>query len=234
LNTPLHTENLRAALREFYADGNFRARVWKDAANAAYPGIINIERAVALLAPEMHGEVLDVGCGRRPYAEYFQHVARMRGCDLNASRSTVDFECPAQAVPLPAGSLDGIVCTEVLEHVPNPQAVWQEFARLLKPGGKVLLATPMSWPAHEEPYDFFRYTAHGLQQLAMEAGFEIVKIYPRGGVWASLAQAIQHSMPQYLRARWQRRWLNKTLLAIDRWRCNPSVTIGWTILAIRR
>ena len=224
----------REALRDLYADQNFRPRTWLDSADAAYPGILLIERSLARVEHELTGEFLDVGCGRQPYANYFAHVARKRTCDFDASRAGIDFACPADRIPLPDASLDSILCTEVLEHVPDPVAVWREFARLLKPGGKVLLTTPMYWPSHEEPHDFFRYTAFGLRHLAGEAGFDTLKLYPRGGVWAFFAQAIQHSIPQYLRFRWQRRWINHSLLAIDRWRCNPRVTIGWTILAQRR
>jgi SAM-dependent methyltransferase len=226
--------DLRAALRELYANRDFVPRVFRDPADHAYPGIIGIERSIALLAPELTGEMLDVGCGLQPYASYFAHVTRKRACDFNAARGNVDFECPADRIPLPDRALDSILCTEVLEHVPDPRAVWNEFARLLKPGGKVLLTTPMYWPAHEGQYDFFRYTAFGLYKLTDEAGFDVVKLYPRGGVWAFLAQAILHSAPQYLRFRWQRLVLNKVLLAIDRARCNPAVTIGWTVLARRR
>lgn len=225
---------LRAALRELYSAADFRGRAWRDPSDMAYPGIHLIERSVALLAPHLRGELLDVGCGRQPYLSYFVNASRRRACDFDAKRGNVDFACPAHDIPLPNQELDSIVCTEVLEHVPNPQEVWREFARVLKPGGKVLLAAPMYWPAHELPYDFFRHTGYGLVRLANDAGFDVLKLYPRGGVWAFLAQAIQHSMPQYLKFRWQRHLLNSILLRIDRARCNPSVTIGWTVMAERR
>jgi SAM-dependent methyltransferase len=226
--------DLRAALRELYSQADFRSRVYRDSANQSYPGIVLIERSIALLAPQLTGELLDVGCGQQPYVSYFRHVERKRACDFNVDRGEVDFACPADHIPLPDASLDSVLCTEVLEHVPDPRAVWQEFARVLKPGGKVLLTTPMYWPSHEDPHDFFRHTQFGLRRMAEEAGFEVLKLLPRGGVWAFFAQAIQHSIPQYLRFRWQRSLVNKLLLAVDRWRCNPSVTIGWTILARKK
>src|SRR5436190_1015024 len=121
----------REVLRELYADRAFQPRVWLDPADAAYPGILLIERSIARLAPELTGELLDVGCGRQPYAKYFTHVARKRTCDFNAARGEVDFTCPADRIPLLDASLDSILCTEVLEHVPDPRAVWREFARVL-------------------------------------------------------------------------------------------------------
>jgi len=92
----------------------------------------------------------------------------------------------------------------------------------------------MYWPSHEEPYDFYRYTEFGLRRLAQESGFEVEKLLPRGGVWAFLGQAMMHVMPRYLRFRWQRRLVNRLALKLDAWRRNPSVTIGWTILAVKR
>jgi SAM-dependent methyltransferase len=225
---------LRPALRELYGDGRFVPRVWTDTSDHAFLGITLIERSVALLAGRLGGELLDVGCGRQPYAGYLSHVARKRTCDFDSARGQVDFECPADKIPLPDGSLDSIFCTEVLEHTPEPAAVWREFSRVLRPGGRVLLATPMYWPGHEEPYDFFRYTYYGLRHLAESAGFEVETIVPRGGTWAFFGQAIIHSIPQYLPFRWQRRLINWASLKLDAWRANPRITIGWTILARKR
>ena len=221
----------RQDLNRLYQISDFTPRAWPDEADHAFINITLIERSIAWLAPELCGEMLDIGCGQRPYAGYFTHVNRQQACDFDAKRGPVDFECPADSVPLPAASLDSILCTEVLEHVPNPDAVWREFHRLLRPGGKVLLTTPMYWPSHEEPYDFYRYPHFGLRRLAKDSGFEVVKIVPRGGVWAFLGQAILHTMPQYLRFRWQRKIINHLFLKLDAWRCNPNITLGWTILA---
>ena len=222
------------ALRELYDAPGFEPRAWRDAADPAFIAVTLIERSIARLAPELGGELLDVGCGQRPYASYFTHAKRQQACDFAAKRGPVDFECPAHRVPLPDGSLDSILCTELLEHVPDPAAVWREFHRLLRPGGKVLLTTPMYWPGHEEPRDFYRYPEFGLRHLAEQAGFEVRKLIPRGGVWAFFGQVIQHVIPQYLRFRWQRKFLNRLFLKLDAWRCNPQITAGWTILAVRK
>src|SRR5262245_14866694 len=95
----------RESLRDLYADHSFHPRVWLDPADAAYPGILLIERSIARLAPELTGELLDVGCGRQPYAHYFSHVTRKRTCDFDGSRTQIDFACPADQIPLPDASL---------------------------------------------------------------------------------------------------------------------------------
>jgi SAM-dependent methyltransferase len=192
---------------------------------------ILIERSMALLAPELAGDLLDVGCGESPYESYLGHTRSKRKCDYNAARGAVDFVSSAVCLPVKDNSFDAILCTEVLEHVPDPVATWREFHRVLRPHGRVLLSTPMYWPSHEQPYDFYRYPEHGLRWLATNAGFSVEALLPRGGVWALFGQVTLHVMPQYFRVKAQRRLWNRTVLKLDAWRCNPQVTLGWTILA---
>jgi SAM-dependent methyltransferase len=224
--------NLSDALRAIYSIPGFQPRARTDDSDGGFIAVSLIERSIALLSRELKGTVIDVGCGERPYEPfYFSHLEKMIGCDFDGKRGPVDFECSADNIPMPNESVDGVLCTEVLEHVPEPLAVWREFHRLLRPQGKVLLATPMYWPSHEEPYDFYRYPQFGLRRLAKESGFEILGLYPRGGVWAFLGQANMHGVGHYLKCRWQRRWWNRFWLRLDRSRCNPGLTLGWTILA---
>lgn len=228
------TTDTRRILRELHQVACVTPSTWMDTSDHAFINNNLIERSIAWLAPELSGELLDVGCGQRPYARYFTHVKKQTACDFDGKRGPADFECPADRVPLPDASIDSILCTEVLEHVPTPDSVWREFNRLLRPGGKVLLTTPMYWPPHELPYDYYRYTENGLRRLASEAGFEVVKLIPRGGVWALLGQVIMQVMPQYLRFTWQRKCHNWLFLTFDAWRCNPNITLGWTALAIKQ
>ena len=59
----------------------------------------------------------------------------------------------------------------------------------------------------------------------------IRELIPRGGVWALWGQVTLQVMPQYFRFGWQRACWSRSLLALDRWRCNAQITLGWTILA---
>src|SRR5687767_8208848 len=195
-----------AALHALYAERHFAPRSYVDSADHAFIAINLLERSVAALAPRLRGELLDVGCGQQPYRTYFQHARRITACDFDGSRGVVDFVCPAHAIPVPAQSFDAVLCTEVLEHVPDPLAVWQEFHRVLRPEGRVLLTTPMYWPSHEVPYDFYRYPEHGLRYLAEKGGFEVEELIPRGGMWAFLGQVGIHVLGHYLPASGMRRW----------------------------
>ena len=176
------------------------AELWRDEADHAYIAIHLIERSIAALAPRLRGELLDVGCGRQPYRNYFSHMTKITACDHDGARGAVDFTCPAHAIPVPAASFDAILSTEVLEHVPDPLAVWREFHRVLRPGGRVLLTVPMYWPSHEVPYDFC-YPAileHGLRYLASNG-----RLRGRGNlaagrnVWAFLGQVVMQVLGHY-------------------------------------
>ena len=222
---------MHAALRQLHASRLRKPASWNDKSDHAYIGIHLIERSIAGLAPRLGGELIDVGCGQQPYRGYFSHVSRIVACDFNGARGKVDFTCPAHAIPVAAGSFDAVLCTEVLEHVPDPLAVWREFYRILRPGGQVLLTTPMYWLPHELPYDFYRYPEQGLRYLATTAGFEIKELWPRGGRWAMFGQVGMHVLGHYLKLRVMRRAWNGFFLWADRNRNNPDMTIGWTILA---
>ena len=51
----------------------------------------------------------------------------------------IDLVSDITAIPAPDASFDAILCSEVLEHVPEPTQALDEFARLLKPGGTLLI-----------------------------------------------------------------------------------------------
>lgn len=60
---------------------------------------------------------------------------------------------------------DQIFMLEVLEHTHNPQAAIENLFISLKPKGRLSLSVPFVFPIHDSPYDFFRFTEHGLKLL---------------------------------------------------------------------
>ncbi len=84
----------------------------------------------------------------------------------------VDLVGDATRLPLATGSVDGIVCRRVLEHVRKPSMAVTEFLRVLKPGGMVWCEIPFMQGFHPTPTDFQRYTRDGLEDLFDQ--FEIV------------------------------------------------------------
>ncbi len=144
----------------------------------------------AALAEVGRGRILDVGCGEKPFEVYRPAIATAWiGFDV-PENSTADVQGYAEAMPFEAAAFDTIVCTEMLEHVPEPARIVGEIARVLKPGGYVILTTPLYFPIHEEPYDFFRFTPFGLRHLFEQAGLEIARIEPMAVGFRMVALAV--------------------------------------------
>lgn len=131
------------------------------------------------------GTLLDIGCGTKPYAPLFRgQVTRHVGVDMPGCPHpgrAADAFASALDLPFAAGTFDSVLCTEVLEHVPEPWRAYGEISRVLRPGGRALVTTPFMYRVHEAPYDFYRYTVFAHRHLAERAGLEVEEIRPRGG-----------------------------------------------------
>jgi SAM-dependent methyltransferase len=132
------------------------------------------------------GRLVDLGCGQVPlFGIYQPHVSDVTCVDWGNSphrTNHLDYECDlTQPLPFAPGEYDTILLSDVLEHIPEPEQLWQEMSRILSPGGTVLLNVPFYFRVHEEPYDFYRYTEFALSRFAERAGFEVLLLEPVGG-----------------------------------------------------
>lgn len=153
-----------------------------------------IRAALEARAGVLYGTVLDIGCGMKPYRDLFTEVHRYVGIDMPAEGSAATFAIDvygdATRLPIRDSSADGILCSEVLEHLPEPAAFMCEAARVLRPGGHLLLTTPQTWGLHEEPRDFFRYTKYGLMHITTAAGLKVIEVEPTTGLWGTFTQRV--------------------------------------------
>ena len=136
------------------------------------------------------GRLIDLGCGKVPlYGCYRRLVDEITCVDwpqsvhaLTDRGSHLDLEADlSQPVPYADASFDTLILSDVLEHVPTPEALWLEMARLLAPGGHVLLNTPFLYGIHEAPHDYARYTEYALRRFALQAGLDVQLLLPIGG-----------------------------------------------------
>lgn len=142
--------------------------------------------------------VVDVGCGEGPWRSLVRELGARYVClDIAQNSSgSVTALCTADALPLADGTVDVVLCTEVLEHVPDPPNAVCELKRILRTGGSAIVTTPFLYPLHEEPRDFQRLTTHQLRRLALRAGFVPHLIETRGNELEVLA------------TNWDRLWSN--------------------------
>ncbi len=147
-------------------------------------------RKVRRFAPACHGDLLDIGCGTKPYEAILrEHVGSYTGLDhpdTQHDRSKVDVWGDAAALPFPDGSFDTVVMFHVLEHTEDPDTVLGEVSRVLRPGGRALLAVPFLWGLHEVPRDFFRATPFGLRRMLETSGLRDVHVEPMCGSLGTL------------------------------------------------
>ncbi len=126
------------------------------------------------LAMYARGRLLDIGCGEKPFEGAASRVSEWIGLDV-PENVRADVHAYADSLPFPDDAFDTVLCTEVLEHVPEPRAAVREMARILRGGGCLILTTPLLYPLHEVPYDFSRQTPYGLRRLFESEGFEILE-----------------------------------------------------------
>lgn len=138
-----------------------------------------IRSAIAAFAKTVPAgaHVLDVGCGLRPYEDCFANCTYV-GIDVpvsgrEASGKKPDYEFDGVIIPINDAKFDVIICTEVLEHATEPDALLKEMVRVSKPRAQLFLTVPFMWGLHELPYDFRRYTTEGIKQAVTKAGYEI-------------------------------------------------------------
>ncbi|WP_166442794.1 class I SAM-dependent methyltransferase [Phragmitibacter flavus] len=161
------------------------------------------------IKPDM--EVLDVGCGEQPLRATIESLGgRYQSTDIEQNHAgTVDHLCPIISLPLPTDSVDLILCSEVMEHVPETEEAIAEMTRVLKPGGLLILTTPFNYLLHEQPYDFVRLTPHQLKRCAGLSGLEILEIKQAGNALEVFVSMFSYASAWFFNATTNRplRWL---------------------------
>lgn len=145
-------------------------------------------------------DVLDAGAGTGLYSHLFAHC-NYKTQDFCQDPSTqgkyikMDYVCDITDIPVSDESFDVIICTEVLEHVPEPIKAVQEFARILRPGGQLFITAPLGCGLHQVPYIFYGgYTPYWYEKFLPTYGFENLKITPNRNFFGMYSQESRRFM----------------------------------------
>lgn len=157
--------------------------------------------------------VLDAGAGLTPYKKYFEGVVYKSqdfgeydgsgdGTGLQKNEfdtSKIDIVSDITAIPLKKESIDVILCSEVFEHIVDPLKALDEFYRLLKPGGKLILTAPFNSITHFSPHFYSTgFTKNYYEYHLNDKGFKIIEIQANGNYFDYIAQEI-HRLPKVSR-----------------------------------
>jgi SAM-dependent methyltransferase len=147
----------------------------------------------------LNGMVADIGGGRSPdYFDFFKKGDSFSVSAVDASLGTIDFE--NDRLPFRDGSVDTVICCNVLEHIYNHSFLVSEMNRILKEGGHAIGFVPFFIQYHPDPHDYFRYTHEALIKIFAHAGFKDVSIRAIGnGPFTVNFNNIMLSFPRMLR-----------------------------------
>lgn len=150
--------------------------------------------------------LLDAGAGELKNRQYCGHLdyvsqdfCQYQGAggvneglqSANWDTSRIDLVSDITAIPAPDASFDAILCSEVLEHVPEPTHALDEFTRLLKPGGVLLLTAPFGSNVHMAPYHYCSgFSKYWYQHHLQQRGFKIQSLTANGDWYTLLRQEI--------------------------------------------
>lgn len=209
-----------------------------------------LDRELLRVAHLITGDVLDAGCGTGAYREFILSCGRSYtgadwGSSQHDSRPDIIADLNVQ-IPCPDRSFDSVFCISVLEHLHTPQTALSEFARVLRPDGRLVLQVPWQWHLHEAPHDYFRFTPFALRRLLSHAGFYDVEVSSQGGGFSMLCLKLNYMSLRLIRGPFPLRAIIRFLLwplwrigqtlapVIDRLDGNwPAETGGYFVVAKR-
>jgi SAM-dependent methyltransferase len=141
--------------------------------------------------------VLDVGCGLKPYEHCFTN-SKLSYFGVDLHNRHADAFAIGEMLPLKDECFDLVLCTQVLEHVTEPEKVLNEIRRVLKKHGVLILSTHGFWVEGHETIDYWRWTIQGLERIITLSGFSIVNLASMDS-FSSMIQTLILWLPNKLR-----------------------------------
>jgi len=135
---------------------------------------------------DIDGSLIDIGCGAQIYRDLVPVGVRYVGLDTADAKTRFGYDVPDATYfegddwGVSDSSFDTALCTEVLEHVPEPDLFLGRVVRCLRPGGRLVMTVPFAARWHFIPHDYWRYTPSSLNMLLVNAGFSDVCVQARG------------------------------------------------------
>lgn len=146
-----------------------------------------IYRGIEKKANIVSGRVLDFGCGSKPYKSLFNYDQyiwidieiswhKHDASGIGQNTSDVDVYYDWRKIPFEDNSFDAIFSSETFEHIFNLPEILLELNRVLIKDWVMLITIPFVWEEHEIPFDFWRYSRYGIEDVLAKAWFTVTSI----------------------------------------------------------
>lgn len=163
------------------------------------------------VSAELTGDVVEIGAGRRRRRGRFRppvHASTWICVDRDRD-AMPDVVGDVRQLPFRSRRFDAALCLEVLEYLPAPLIAVRELARLLRPGGVLVVSMPFvhRW---DTPEDRWRLSPSALEELLRESGLDPMSRSAQGGALAAIAHLVHfvaHELPGPWITRALVRWL---------------------------
>jgi SAM-dependent methyltransferase len=213
------------------------------------------ERALGLARRfGLRGRLLDLGCGTGGNLCSLADFGPVVGLDVDlgaareargrSGRPVVVGD--ALSLPFEAGRFDAVTAFDLFEHLAHDREGMREVARVLRPGGALLLTVP-SCPPLFGPHDralrhFRRYGRSECLSRTQDAGFDRADFvgyyagfaFPALLAWRVLQKTVLNGKGKSDVGRPFPRWLNRGLLTLARWEGRIRAPLGGTLIALLR
>jgi SAM-dependent methyltransferase len=153
------------------------------------------------------GDVLDIGCGNKPYKKIFKRAVTYTGTNSEEyyednviySTSTDDVIVNDGCnLPFEGDRFDSVLNFQVLPVFEDMDLFFREVGRVLKTGGCFLLTSDFLYPLWNNPHNYFRASVYGFRLLAERNDFEIIRIEAFGGYWTMAARVMHKYLVRQL------------------------------------
>ena len=151
---------------------------------------LEASRSRALLGPRLRkcASLRRISRSRRP--RYLRRLA----ITTSSAASCRCLRKPCDRCPFKDSCFDTVLLSDVLEHIPNPEILIAEVARILRSGGCTVIGVPFLYYLHETPHDFNRYTRYQLERLLKNAGLKVEQLEEVGGSPEVLADIMSKTL----------------------------------------
>ncbi|VVB81099.1 Methyltransferase domain protein [uncultured archaeon] len=148
-----------------------------------YLAVYRLHRLLKQTLSSREGDIIDVGCGEKPYKPWFKKFKSYIGVDIVKNKNVDVLVQEGYKIPLD-DKFDVAICAQVLEHVQDLRIV-DEIHGLLKNDGELILTVPFLYQIHDI-YDFRRFTQKGIVDFLETRGFKVIHVKTIGGIGSTL------------------------------------------------